>query len=144
MPLLAFACLASDLAMWLALHLFRACWYICSFFVSQEERYNREVVLADGRTVSYSVAGNPDGLPVFLFLVRGARTETIGLRFAYLVGSVKDRERSFFFFFLLIHNRDFPASNPDTYTSRSSNSSLNAIASDFEDEIQHCSMSVRS
>lgn len=36
----------------------------------QEERYNREFVLADGRTVSYSVAGVPDGLPVFLFLVK--------------------------------------------------------------------------
>ncbi|CAM9969975.1 unnamed protein product, partial [Laminaria digitata] len=34
----------------------------------EEERYNRQVVLANGRTVSYSVAGNPDGLPVFLFL----------------------------------------------------------------------------
>ena len=35
----------------------------------QEERYNRRLVLADGRTVSYAVAGSPDGLPVFLFLV---------------------------------------------------------------------------
>lgn len=45
---------------------------IIARFVPQEERYNRQVVLADGRTVSYSVAGNTDGLPVFLFLVRGA------------------------------------------------------------------------
>lgn len=69
--------LASDLTVCLAL----PCTYFlcllvypgtCSFFVSQEERYNRQVVLADGRTVSYSVAGNPDGLPVFLFLVSTA------------------------------------------------------------------------
>ena len=36
----------------------------------QDERYNHRFVLAGGRSVSYSVAGNPDGLPVFLFLVR--------------------------------------------------------------------------
>lgn len=35
----------------------------------QEERFNRKFVLADGRSVSYAIAGAPDGLPVFLFLV---------------------------------------------------------------------------
>lgn len=39
-------------------------------FCYQEERFNRKFLLADGRTVSYSIAGVPDGLPVFLFLVR--------------------------------------------------------------------------
>ncbi|CAM9507953.1 unnamed protein product, partial [Hapterophycus canaliculatus] len=34
----------------------------------EEERYNRKFVLADGKRVSYSVGGDPDGLPVFLFL----------------------------------------------------------------------------
>ncbi|CAM9953295.1 unnamed protein product, partial [Ectocarpus sp. 6 AP-2014] len=38
------------------------------FSLIEEERYNRSFVRADGKTVSYSVAGVPDGLPVFLFL----------------------------------------------------------------------------
>eukprot|EP00903_Cladosiphon_okamuranus_P006254 g6137.t1 len=38
------------------------------FSLLEEERFNRKFVLANGRTVSYSIAGNPDGLPVFLFL----------------------------------------------------------------------------
>ncbi|CAM9920621.1 unnamed protein product [Scytosiphon promiscuus] len=37
----------------------------------EEERYNRKFVLADGKRVSYSVGGDPDGLPVFLFLGLG-------------------------------------------------------------------------
>ncbi|CAM9725525.1 unnamed protein product, partial [Ectocarpus sp. 12 AP-2014] len=38
------------------------------FSLIEEERYNRSFVRADGKAVSYSVAGVPDGLPVFLFL----------------------------------------------------------------------------
>ena len=39
-------------------------------FTTQNERYSRRFVLEDGRNMSYSVVGNPDGQPVFFFLVR--------------------------------------------------------------------------
>lgn len=55
----------------------------------QEERYNRDFVLEDGRNVSYSDAGVPDGLPVFLFLVRKRREQWAGrclARFLFMAG----------------------------------------------------------
>ena len=39
-------------------------------FTQNERYYSRRFVLEDGRNVSYSVVGNPDGQPVFVFLVR--------------------------------------------------------------------------